>query len=414
MSSIRVAALSGAAILLSGASFGGAPNVPRYSVSEAPAPTDARCLPGYAERQIPVGLNEQGIVSSNFRCYTQADATPTPAIAFMQRPYATAAHLGASFFTLPAGSEDNGFTFGLDSTRAYGFSAIDGTRAIAWSLAGGFAPAFDRPGNCQIGGNLDMANGGNENGYTVGFALVEDPVLAEFGIPGFCFTVGWAVGTPSGTWFGPLNGGAVDVNRSNVAVGNADFDAISIHLPSHRQTVLFDGDESQRGTASDINDRGEIVGYIDTPPAGAPTSACVDTSTPLFWQRSGARHVLPKLPGQPSARPFATSANGVAVGESGSGGYCDESNSLFNQRAVIWHFDRIHDLNTLIPASENITLIYAIGITASGLIAAGGYRNDDPLLSCPGYVQNPVTLLYEADFSLTCRTTRTYLLTPQP
>src|SRR5687768_15083681 len=288
MSSFRVAALSGAAILLSGASIAGTPAVPRYSVSEAPSPTDARCLPGYAERQIPVGLNEQGVVSSNFRCYTQVDVTPAPALAFMQRPYATAAHLGASFFTLPAGSEDYGFTFGLDSQRAYGFSAIEGTRAIAFSLAGGFAPAFDRPSNCQIGGNLDMANSGNENGYTVGFALVEDPVLADLGIPGFCFTVGWAVGTPDGTWFGPLNGGGVDVNRSNVAVGNSGFDAISIHLPSRRQTVLFAGDSANRGTASDINDRGEIVGYIDTPTASAPDSGCIESSTPLFWQRSGA------------------------------------------------------------------------------------------------------------------------------
>jgi hypothetical protein len=183
-----------------------------------------------------------------------------------------------------------------------------------------------------------------------------------------------------------------------------------MHLPSQREFVLNAGDETHAYTPSDINDRGEVVGYLNEVPANDDGSRC-GPSTPIFWQRSGAQVTLPKLPGAASARPWSTYANGVVVGESGAGGYCIGI-STFDNRAVIWHGSSVFDLNTLIPAGENITLVNAAEINASGVIAASGYRNDDPLRPCPDYATNTETGVLEMDLTLTCRDLRVYLLTP--
>ena len=406
MSSFRVAALSGAAIVLSGASFAGAPAMSRYSVVELAEPEPADCLEGYATRALSTGLNDQGVASLNFRCTRNVATEPFPLVDNAYVAYTATAHGGAVSLTMPAGEEASGFTVSLDGQRVYGQSTAS-QRALIWPLAGGFEDAF-QPFPLADCGRLEYANSGNENGYVVGWQFRPDPSMPP-PLDTFCLAVGWVVRTPTGQFYGPVNGVAIDVNRSNVAVGTAGHAGIMMHLPSRREIVLNAGDATHAVMPSDINDRGEVVGYIDEVAEGAQIGC--GPSNPVFWQRSGAQIALAKLPGAPSARPWSSVRDGIVVGESGSGQYCDPS-AIGNQRAVIWHGTRITDLNTLIPASEDITLAYAAEINASGQILMTGYRNGEPPLPCPDWVQGESG--FAIDFTLTCRTLRNYLLTPQP
>jgi hypothetical protein len=407
MSSIRAAALSAVAILSTGAAFG-APALPRYSIIELPAPAiPENCLPGLATRVMVTGLNDQGIASANFRCTSFYLPYPENRWSHENISYATSAHTGAIALTLPTEALFT-TTVSLDSQRVYGQVSRTYGRGIAWSLAGGYEDAF-QPYDCNPG-RLDFANSGNENGYVVGWAFRPDPSAAP-PLDTFCHTVAWVVRTPTGQFYGPVNGTPIDVNRGNVAVGTSGRSGIMMHLPSRREIVLNAGDATHAVIPSDINDRGEVVGYMEQveeflQPGCGP-------SNPVFWQRSGAQIDLPKLPGAASARPWSSFKDAVVVGESGSGDYCDPT-ALHDQRAAIWHGSRVTDLNALLPVGSGITLIYAGEINSSGQIVATGFRSADPLLICPEYYYDEPRGEFVYDDTLRCRDLQAYLLTPQP
>jgi hypothetical protein len=402
-------ATTGVMLAISLAAAAATPPVTRYSVIELAEPqTPAECLPGYATRALSTGLNDQGVASANFRCYREIGTDPIPFVNTANIGYATTAHSGVVPLTMPPGEETASYSVSLDSQRVYGHAFGTQTRGIIWSLSGGFEEAF-QPFDCFSGGRLDMANSGNESGYVVGWAFRTDPSLPP-PLDSFCLALGWVVRTPSGQFYGPINGTPIDVNRSSVAVGTSGTAGLMVHLPSRREIVLNAGEPTRAVTPTDINDRGEVLGFIeDVSPDGLNRNC--GRSDPVFWQRSGAQLSLPKLPGHVSGRPWSTYSNGIVVGETGPGDYCNPT-SLPQQRAVIWHGTRVTDLNSLVAATEDLTLTYAAEINASGQILATGFRNGDALLPCPDMVPGPGGMA--VDFTLTCRNLRSFLLTPRP
>jgi len=196
----------------------------------------------------------------------------------------------------------------------------------------------------------------------------------------------------------------------NVAVGRTGLTAIKYHIPTGQQTVLDPGSATHTAEPVAINDRGEVAGYLDFNPDGNPGVGC-GPSTPLAWDRNNVEHTLELLPGADSGRAYSIGINGEIVGDSGSGRYCSD-NTLFRQRAALWQDGRAYDLNTLIPAWHNITLVGAARVNRWGQIAVTGYRNDDPLLTCPDFTTGADGGFGPVDFTLTCRDLHTWVLTP--
>src|SRR5688572_30158168 len=100
-----------AAALFTQATLAHGPALPRYQVSEihAPAQVRAGCLPDLAQSTLGASINDLGIVSANFTCYTQFD--PTGTFPSATTDYST--FVGApwlSSFVLPA-SPDSTWTY---------------------------------------------------------------------------------------------------------------------------------------------------------------------------------------------------------------------------------------------------------------------------------------------------------------
>jgi len=391
-----------------------APQSPRYRVSQVPDPptASAACLPGYARRSTGVGINDLGIVAGNFRCYTAADPV-TNAFTISNVPYFAANHFGTYELRMPDDS-----TFGTIQNindRVQGFGAYSpssgGFLGLRWSLGSGTERVFSNLPDCEFINDFNYVAAGNARGYIVGWIFQKDATLPP-PLDTFCLTLGWAIRTPSGAQIlGPLNGTPSDINAFDVAVGTAGNSGIKLHVPSGRQTVLDAGDATRSIIPSDINDLGEVVGYADTPSPPGSNAAC-GPSTALRWERDGRERTLNKLPGAPSSRVWSAGYDGEAVGESGPGDYCDPAIDIENERAVFWKGLQAFNLNSLIPASEHITLVYAGEVNRRGQIMAAGYRNSEAPLACPDYRIDPLTGTLQLDPALICRNLYTFVLNP--
>jgi hypothetical protein len=410
MKTIRIAAAVVAAAAMSSAVLARDTAPRRYRVAEVATPAgftgaDA-CLQGYARNVHVVSMNDSGVVAANFRCLTAVDPN---FLNFNFRAFVSAPAFGG--YELSQGAETAGtYAINIDSrATAYGETFGNAGPAL-WRLGTGGAEQAFQPYDCGGWTGISIAYSGNGHGYVVGFTLRTDPALAP-PLDTICLALGWAIRTPSGaTVYGPVNGSPSDVNAHDVAVGQVGNSAIRLDLPSNTQFVLNPGDDHHSVIASDINDRGQAVGYIDELPNG--TYSQCGPSAPRFWERNGHERALQPLAGDVSGRAWAAGYADDAVGESGPGAYC-EAGSQYNQSAVLWRGTRAYDLNDLIPRGENITLVYAADINRHGQIAAAGYRNDDPLLPCPGYRTDPVMGYVIIDMTLLCRELRGYVLTPR-
>jgi len=402
-----------AAFSICTASFAATPTT-RYRVTQVPdLPTaSAACLPGYAVRSFPAGINDLGIVAGNFRCYSAADPANN-LFTNLYQPYIAALHFGAYELQLPADNVSSTIqninnlaqTFGAYSSTNGGFLGL------RWNLGSGPERVFATQQNCEFLTNLNYAAAGNARGYVVGWIYQQDPSLPP-PLDTFCLTIGWAIRTPNGTQvLGPLNGVPSDINALDVAVGYVGTAGVRLHVPTGRQTVLDAGTDRRPIIPSDINDLGEVVGYANAPPPEVANSNC-GPSVGLRWERDGRERTLNNLPGAGSSRAWSAGYDGETVGESGPGNYCDPNVDVDNERAVLWKGVQAFNLNALIPASEHITLVYAVEVNRRGQIAAGGYRNDEAPLPCPDYRIDPATGSYVLDPLLICRNIHAYVLTP--
>jgi uncharacterized membrane protein len=400
--------LAGLSCAMGGALAHG-PGLPRYQVSEIHAPPSVRagCLPELAQSTLGASINDFGIVSANFTCYTQYDpAGPFPSSTtdystFVGAPWLSSFELpssAGSTYTNSYQINNLGQVFGGDNSPTSQVGA-------KWSLSGGLEHVFDAP-SCE-GLNINGATSGNSR-YVVGWGL---RVAPELGSPydTMCLTGYWLIRQPGGeVTLGPRNGSAYDINAFDVAVGTSDNSAIRMHVPSGNSLVLHAGIDGVHGAAPiDINDLGQVAGHAYDYTTG--TFTCARYSA-LRWDRLGNETSLPNLPGAVSSRASAIGYDGEVVGESGPGDYCPHINNQ-NERAALWLGSRVIDLNMTIPVSLRVTLSYASSVNRRGQILATGYSNDEPVSQCPDIRYDSAGQLVVQ--MLACRNMRVFVLTPR-
>ncbi len=390
---------------------------PRYRVEEVrpPASFSQGCLDGYRVFSQGVSVNDFGIVAGNFNCYTQVDG-PAGVVKTNGGPFLWSPWFGG--VELQDGDPTNAAFATSFNNRGEAFGGIFPPNSILhgvrWPLGGGMETLFS-DASCQAFGlDLNIAVAGNGR-YNVGFGWRLAP---ELGSPYdfLCLQSFWLIKTPSGAEVrGPM-GEARDINALNVAVGTLASQtsqvssAIRYNLVNGQQRILNTGDASHRPLPTDINDLGEVSGYISVVPAPDDPNTCA-SGIAVRWDRNDRETRLPLLAGDVASRAWAMGYDGDTYGESGPGEYCEPRYSE-NETAVVWRNGRVFDLNASISPSARITLVSATAVNRWGQVVGYGYRNDDPLLICPRFQIDPVTGIPTYDLSERCRRGRIFLLTP--
>ena len=390
--------------------FADGPGRPRYRVEEVRPPSSlpAPCLSEYGNF-VGGGINDFGIVAGNYNCTSQVDPA-TGTYATVGGPFVWSSWFG----TVPLPDSDpttsGSFATTINNRNEVFGSDVGSTFVgVKWSLSGGFETIFPNQPECDVI-KLDIAIAGNGR-YAVGTGFRASPDLP---IPGLCLSPSWITRTPSGTVVTDLlNAGPSDINVFNSGVGVWQQNtAIRFNVVTKELRVLRTGDEAHQAVATDINDLGEVSGNLTTidPTGGAPGGCPTLSAIALRWDRNDRESVLPRLPGTTSTRAWNVGTDGETVGESGPGEYCWPQ-SASNEQAVLWRGGKVFNLNDAIPSHLGVTLASATTINRRGQITAWGYRNADPLVTCPRFEFVFETGEY-IDVSQPCRKQRLFVLTP--
>jgi uncharacterized membrane protein len=405
----KIVVAAAAALACASALAHGPERAARYRVEEVrPPASPAPCLAEYRNFMQGVTINDFGVAAGNFNCYSQIDPTAGTATT-VGGPFVWSSWFGtfalqdsdpASSGSFAASINNRGEVFGSDVGVAF--------VGVKWSLAGGLETIFPNDPQCEVI-KLDIAIAGNGR-YAVGTGFRPS---ADLPYP-LCLTPAWLTRTPSGTVVVDfLNSEPRDINVFNMAVGVKERNtAIRYQVVTKELRVLRTGDETHQAVTTDINDQGEVSGYVATiglqpAPAGCSTLS----ARALRWDRNDRETVLPLLPGATSARAWNVGTDGETVGESGPGQYCEPENAT-NERAVLWRDGRAFDLNDAIPSHLGVTLASGNSINRRGQILAFGYRDADPLVICPRFVSDPQTGQSSYDVTQRCRSQRLFVLTP--
>lgn len=405
-----IAAAAAATILACATAQAHGPAGPgRYRIEEVmpPAVATAPCLADFSEIVSGNEINDFGIIDGNHSCYTQVDpATVTLHQHFT--PYVWAARFGSLALQGSGGPNDLAFAISHnDRGEVFGGEARgNGLFGVKWSLAGGFETIFETP-QCD-GININLAIAGNTR-HAIGWSALPDPDL----LPPFdtlCLTTRWVIRTAAGTQIlGPKRGNPTDMNALSVAVGTQDNSAIRYVVATGATRLLRAGDSASTAFPTDINDLGEVSGYV-TDTLGGGQTGC-GPSTALRWGRDDRETRLPNLPGAVSSVASGVGYDGETVGNSGPGAYCEPDNSR-RERATLWLGGRAFDLNGFVVGAPRVTLTWATSMNRRGQILVAGFRADEPLRICPKFVFDPETGETSLDLSQRCIRQRLYLLTP--
>ena len=387
----------------------------RYRVEEIRPPDSFMqgCLAGFRAYAVGSRINDFGVVAGNFSCYTQVDGPAGTATGnggpFVWSPWSGATELEdgdptrqAFVVTINNRGEAFGGTFPPNAIL----------HGVRWPLSGGVETLFSDPTCESLDLNIAIAGNGR---YSVGWGWRLAP---ELGTPYdfLCLQPFWLIKTPAGTEVrGPM-GEPRDINVFNVAVGilgsqlSPITTAVRYHVATGQQRVLHTGDASTRPLPTDINDLGEVAGYLSLIPDATDPNQC-PAARALHWSRDDVETLLPLLAGDSSSRAWSVGYNGEIYGESGAGEYCNPEPSE-SDTAVVWRDGRVFDLNDAIPAREGVTLVSATGTNRRGQVIGHGYRNDDPLVICPRVAFDPVSQTTVYDLTNLCHPGRLFLLTP--
>lgn len=411
MIGLRIAAATAAITVTCGVALADAPNhVPRYRLEEVRPPTAlvTRCLAGYGNT-IQGAVNDFGVVGGNFSCTSQLD-TSTGQNTSASGPFVWSSWFGA----LELHDDNPAFMTSINNrNEVFGadFGATGLLTGIKWSLAGGLETIFPNDPGCDVI-KLDIAIAGNSR-YAVGTGFRPSPDLP---IPGLCLSQSWITRTPSGQiLISLLSARPTDINAFNVGVGVwQENTAIRLNVVSNELRVLHSGDNLQRALATDINDGGEVSGYLsnsDPDPNPPPGTCSTVSAVPLRWDRDDHETVLQNLPGAVSARAWGAGHDGTTVGDSGPGEYCEPAGAT-HERAVLWRGDKPLDLNSATPSHHGVTLVSASSVNRWGQLTASGYRNSDPMVLCQVTAVDPQTGQQTTSWQPVCRHQRLYVLTP--
>lgn len=371
----------------------------------------APCLAAFGETMSGNEINDFGLIDGNHTCFTQVDpATLTLRQAFT--PFVWASRFGGLALQGSGGPNDLPFAISHnDRGEVFGGEGRgNGLFGVKWSLAGGFETIFETP-QCD-GINISLAIAGNAR-HAIGWSLLPDPELS----PPFdtlCLTSRWVIRTAAGTQIlGPKRGNPTDMNALSVAVGTQDNSAIRYVVANGATRLLRAGDSASTAFPTDINDLGEVSGYV-TDTLGGGQTGC-GPSIALRWGRDDRETQLPNLPGAVSSVASGVGYDGETVGNSGPGAYCDPDNSTresTRERATLWLGGRAFDLNRFVVGASRVTLHWATSVNRRGQILVAGFRADEPLRICPKFALDPETGQSIVDVSQRCIHQRLYLLTP--
>ncbi len=209
-----------------------------------------------------------------------------------------------------------------------------------------------------VGGNNGQASAINNRGEVVGFAETAntDPTCPPAPtISPVLWEKGKALALP--TVGGDLDGVAFGINDQGQAVGYSGSCIAATHAVMWKNNTAFvlqDLGGTRSNVAYAINNLGQIVGKV--------RSADGTHYVAALWQPDGTLTNHEPLPGDLDA--FATGINnlGQVVG--------NDFDSNFNwSHGFIWQNGVMTDLNTLIPADSNLSVISASNINERGQIS---------------------------------------------
>ena len=225
------------------------------------------------------------------------------------------------------------------------------------------------------GGTFTFATDINNNGEVVGWGDVPGGYIHSFTWqPGSGGLVD--IGAPPIQSF-PAAAVARSVNRKGKIVGNAFFESFNAgHAFLWTKDVFEDlgvlpGDTSSYAT--DINDLGKVVGVSMGDSGG-------DAVLHAFLYSAGQMTSLGSITGDIYTVANSINKVGIAVGFGQPAG-------LVPAHALIFVKDKVHDLNTLVPA-DSMHLGDARGINVVGQIAGLGLPAGEPSLH--GFLLTPV------------------------
>jgi probable HAF family extracellular repeat protein len=217
-----------------------------------------------------------------------------------------------------------------------------------------------------LGGNNGFACGTNNRGQVIGMAENTTPESDCPNILQQAKPVLWEKGEihELPTFPGDTDGQGVAVNDLGQAVGasggcqSGPTNALHALLWQNGNLTYLGNLGGTSTGATDINNRGQVVGASDLPG---------DTTAHAFlWTKSTGMQDLGTLPGDSSSLARGINNKGQVVGQS-----CDAGG---NCRAFLWQNGVMTDLNTLVPGGGSTLFLFeAFAMNPRGQFAAVGF-----------------------------------------
>lgn len=245
--------------------------------------------------------------------------------------------------------------------------------AVVWDKPGGGAAA-PRALALLPGAEHVTARAINDSGQIAGTGRVRGPAGPEKPLlweNGRVYTLSLPPGSRSGH--------AADINDRGQIVGGGHggraMEALFWERGRPRRLVPLPG--AAWNDANAINERGDVVGTALFRGGGAAAA-----SRALLWD-AGPNHApreLAPLPGDQNSRASDLNDRGQVVGTSLAAAAGPGNNWNPPRRAWVWAQGTMHDLNALLPPGSGWHLSEAVRVNNRGEIAGRGTRNNKPRL----------------------------------